>query len=77
MLGVEKKLVARGAGMEARALQGVTEEELAASVGGGPSRLLTNRQLDRAIEMLRDGKDVHVEGLGQMRRSRANSANWA
>jgi hypothetical protein len=67
MVGVQKKLAARGACMEARALAGATEEELAMSVGGGPTRLLTPGQVDRAIELLRDGKDVHVESLGQMR----------
>jgi hypothetical protein len=67
MLGVEKKLVARGASLEANGIRSLTEEELAMSVGGGASRPLTSGQLDRAIEILRDGKDVHVESLGQMR----------
>jgi hypothetical protein len=67
MLGAERKLIARGATVEANAVRVLTEEELALVKGAGPSRPLTKGQLDRAIEMLRDGESVHVESVGQMR----------
>ena len=55
----------------ARALAGefetLTLEELETIRGGGPTRPLTRNQVDKAIELLRNGQDVHVESIVQMR----------
>jgi hypothetical protein len=63
--------VGRGAGIKPGAatseLDTLTEEELSKVWGGGTARPLTDNQVNRAIELLRNGQDVHVESLGQMR----------
>jgi hypothetical protein len=51
-----------------REMQTIPKEELAKAWGAGPRpRPLTDSQLERAIELLRNGQDVHVESLEQMR----------
>ena len=51
-----------------RGLETIPKEELAKAWGAGPRpRPLTDSQLERAIELLRNGQDVHVESLEQMR----------
>jgi hypothetical protein len=67
MTSVEKKLLRRGAASEAASVRVLTEEELSMVWGGGSARPLTDNQLDKAIELLRQGRDVHVESIGQMR----------
>ncbi len=67
MVGVRQKLLARGLSRDAAALAQASEEDLAMSWGGGVSRPLTESQVARAIECLRNGQDVHVKSLGQMR----------
>jgi hypothetical protein len=63
-------LAARGArirGLKLSRIKVLTEEELSMAWGGGTARPLTDNQVDRAIELLRNGHDVHVESIGQMR----------
>jgi hypothetical protein len=83
MTRVEKRLLARGARDEVAKIKTLTEEELSTvragrttSVlakdlstvrGGGTTKPLTKNQLDRAVELLRNGHEVHVESIGQMR----------
>jgi hypothetical protein len=43
------------------------KEELSMHVGGGTTRPLTPQQVNRAIGLLRNGQEVHVESIGQMR----------
>jgi len=67
MVLVERNLLARVARAEAAALRTITEEELAMAWGGGTANPLSSREVDEAIGLLRNGTDVHVESLGQMR----------
>lgn len=67
MVRVEQQLVARGARSEVGKIKSLTEEELAMVWGGGTTKPLTKNQVDRAIEILRHGDDVHVESIGQAR----------
>jgi len=71
MAKVEKKLLDRGARAEAAKVTTLTEDELSKVWGAGTTRPLTGNQVDRAIELLRNGHDVHVESLGQMRQIQA------
>jgi hypothetical protein len=63
----QRKLIARGATKEASEIAVLTEEELAKIWGGGAARPLTENQVDKAIALLREGQEVHVESIGQMR----------
>jgi hypothetical protein len=67
MITVEKRLLARGASGEVATIRVLSEEELSMVWGGGTTKPLTDNQLERAIELLRNGQDVHVESIGQMR----------
>jgi hypothetical protein len=45
----------------------LSNEELSMHVGGGAPPPLTPQQVNRAIGFLRNGQEVHVESIGQMR----------
>jgi hypothetical protein len=58
---------ARGEAGEAAKIRVLSKEELSMHVGGGTPRPLTPQQVNRAIGLLRNGQEVHVESIGQMR----------
>jgi hypothetical protein len=67
MARVEQRLLARGATSALAKMRVLGEEELSMIWGGGAARPLTPNQVDRAIELLRHGEDIHVESILQMR----------
>jgi hypothetical protein len=71
MLKVEERLLARGMTSEVAKIRVLTEEELSMVWGGGTAKPLTDNQVDRAIKLLRDGQNVHVESIGQMHQIQA------
>jgi hypothetical protein len=64
---LEQRLLSRGAIHELANVRVLSEEELARIWGGGVTRSLTPNQVEKAIALLRDGVDVHVESMAQMR----------
>jgi hypothetical protein len=64
---VEQRLLARGATNALAKFRVLTEEELSVVWGGSAARPLTPNQVEKAVELLRNGTDVHVESLAQMR----------
>jgi len=65
---LEERLLSRGATSALLKVRTLSEEEMAMVWGGSAARPpLTPNQVERAIALLRDGADVHVESITQMR----------
>ena len=69
--GKGRTKTSRGAISEVAKIRVLTEEELSMVWGGGTARPLTDNQVDRAIWLLRNGQNVHVESIGQMHQIQA------
>jgi len=68
---VEQRLLARGANSALAKFRVLSEEELSLVWGGSAARPLTPNQVEKAVQLLRNGTDVHVESLAQMRQIQA------